>query len=102
MADAQPMTEAMYYILLALLNPCHGYGMMARIKEISVGRMDMGPGTLYGVLSRMKKDGLIELESHADRRKTYVITQKGKQALVMEYKRLQALVRDGASLGEEQ
>ena len=47
------MTEAMYYILLALLRPGHGYGMMQRIKELSGGRLEMGPGTLYGVLSRM-------------------------------------------------
>ena len=55
MEPAQPMTEAMYYILLALLEPGHGYGMMQRIREISHGRMEMGPGTLYGVLNRMKK-----------------------------------------------
>ena len=60
--EQQPMTEAMYYILLALLEPGHGYGMMQRIREISHGRMEMGPGTLYGVLNRMKKEGWITLE----------------------------------------
>ena len=55
--SSQPMTEAMYYILLALLRPGYGYGMMQRIRELSGGRVDMGPGTLYGVLTRMKQDG---------------------------------------------
>ena len=68
-----PMTEAAYYILLALLKPGHGYGMMQRIRELSGGRLEMGPGTLYGVLSRMTREGL----------------------------RLKNLVRDGALLEEE-
>lgn len=61
MAAQAPMTEATYYILLALMKPGHGYGMMQRIKELSGGRIEMGPGTLYGVLTRMNKEGLITL-----------------------------------------
>ena len=45
MAAQAPMTEATYYILLALMKPGHGYGMMQRIKELSGGRIEMGPGT---------------------------------------------------------
>ena len=52
MSGQGPMTEAMYYILLALLRPGHGYGMMQRIKELSSGRIIMGPGTLYGACKR--------------------------------------------------
>ena len=59
MPDQSPMTEAMYYILLSLLRPSHGYGMMQRVKELSGGRLEMGPGTLYGVLARMNREGLI-------------------------------------------
>lgn len=101
MAETQPMTEAMYYILLALLEPGHGYGMMQRIWQISGGRLQMGPGTLYGVLNRMKKEGWITLESQDERRKTYQITEAGRQALHEEYRRLTQLVRDGAALGEK-
>lgn len=100
-AEVQPMTEAMYYILLALLEPGHGYGMMQRIRQISGGRLQMGPGTLYGVLNRMKKEGWITLESQDERRKTYQITEAGRQALHEEYRRLTQLVRDGAALGEK-
>ena len=50
MAEQGPMTEAMYYILLALLRPGHGYGMMQRIKELSAGRLVMGPGKEYSLM----------------------------------------------------
>lgn len=98
MHEQGPMTEAMYYILLALLKPGHGYGMMQRIRELSGGRMEMGPGTLYGVLSRMSREGLIVLTEAEGRRKNYAITDAGRQALLTEYHRLQQLVRDGSIL----
>ena len=85
MTEQGPMTEAMYYILLALLRPGHGYGMMQRIKELSGGRLEMGPGTLYGVLSRMNREGWIVLTGEEGRRKNYAITQAGKAALLTEY-----------------
>ena len=102
MPDQGPMTEAMYYILLALLKPGHGYGMMRRIGELSCGRLAMGPGTLYGVLSRMSKEGLIVLTGEDGRRKNYAITEAGKNALLAEYDRLKRLVADGNILEEGQ
>ena len=60
----------------------------------------MGPGTLYGVLSRMQKDGLISLAEEDGRRKTYQITPEGKHALRMEYSRLKSLIKDGNILEE--
>ena len=98
MADNQPMTEAAYYVLLSLLETGYGYGMMQRIRELSGGRLEMGPGTLYGVLTRMRKEGLITLESQDDRRKNYAITPAGREALAAEYRRLKRLVQDGAEL----
>ena len=100
MTEQGPMTEAMYYILLALLRPGHGYGMMQRIRELSGGRLVMGPGTLYGVLSRMNREGLIVLTGEDGRRKNYAITEAGKNALLLEYRRLKQLVEDGAILEE--
>lgn len=93
-----PMTESMYYVLLALMHPNHGYQLMQAIEEVSNGRVKMGPGTLYGVLSRMQKDGLISLAKDDGRRKTYIITPEGEQALRMEYRRLKAMIEDGRIL----
>lgn len=98
MPESQPMTESMFYILLALLKPGHGYGIMQRILELSKGRIHMGPGTLYGILTRMRKEGLISLDSEENRRKIYSITEAGKKALQEEYRRLQLMVADGRIL----
>ena len=100
MTEQGPMTEAMYYILLALLRPGHGYGMMQRIKELSGGRLKMGPGTLYGVLARMNREELIVLTGEEGRRKNYAITQAGKAALLTEYERIKRLAADGRLLEE--
>lgn len=94
------MTEAMYYVLLALMRPNHGYQLMQAITEVSNGRLKMGPGTLYGVLARMQKDGLISLAEDDGRRKTYQITKEGEQALRTEYQRLKALIDDSEILEE--
>ena len=99
--EQQPMTEAMYYVLLALLRPLHGYGLMQRISQLSGGRLTMSPGTLYGILSRLQREGLIRLEDQDARRKTYALTEDGKEALKTEYARLYRLVEDGALLKEE-
>lgn len=96
-----PMTEAMYYVLLALMNPNHGYQLMNAIEQVSKGRVQMGPGTLYGVLNRMLKDGLILVVKNDGRRKTYAITEDGEAALHEEYKRLLSMIDDGLCLGEE-
>jgi DNA-binding PadR family transcriptional regulator len=95
-----PMTEAMYYVLLALMHPNHGYQLMHAITEVSKGRVTMGPGTLYGVLSRMQKDGLISLAEDDGRRKTYQITPEGEHALRIEYSRIKAMIQDGSILEE--
>lgn len=58
----------------------------------------MGPGTLYGLLARMKKEGLIALTAEGERRKVYALTPAGRQALVVEYRRLKQMVEDGAGL----
>ena len=95
-----PMTEAMYYVLLALINPNHGYSLMNEIKEVSNGRVNMGPGTLYGVLKRIQKEGLIQLKEDDGRKKVYSITESGGRALQEEYNRLLTMVADGEVLKE--
>lgn len=98
--SGSPMTEPMYYILLALMNPNHGYQLMAAIEGVSKGRIKMGPGTLYGVLTRLQKDRFIRILNDDGRRKTYAITEDGKAALKAEYKRLKDMIDDGRILEE--
>lgn len=91
------LTEAVYYILLALLSPLHGYGIMQRTAELSGGRLLISAGTLYGALSNLMDKGWIEqLEVVADsRRKEYQITAAGREVLEQEFTRLEELVNNG-------
>lgn len=99
--DGGPMTEAMYYVLLALVHPNHGYQLMTEIEEVSNGRVKMGPGTMYGVLNRLQKDELIIVVNDDGRRKTYSITEDGISALKIEYGRLISMVNDGLIIKED-
>jgi DNA-binding PadR family transcriptional regulator len=96
-----PMTEAMYYVLLALSKPTHGYQLMIDIKEISGRRIEMGPGTLYGVLTRLLKEKLLRIKQDDGRRKTYELTEQGEIALKVEYQRLKLMIKDGVFLEED-
>lgn len=98
MADKLPMTETMYYILLALERPEDGCGLSQRISALSGGRLTIGPGTLYGHLTRMQKEGLVGIVSSLRQQRTFVLTEAGKLALLEEYARLKRQVQDGASL----
>ena len=92
------LTEQMYYLLLALHEPGHGYAIMERVREITDGRLQIGPGTLHTLLSRFEGEGLIRLNSVADNRKVYGLTQLGREELQHEYDRLRKLVADGETI----
>lgn len=89
-----PLTEATYYILISLLVPLHGYGIMQNVEEISKGQVKLGPGTLYGALSKLEKQNLIVKQDvdENERRKYYKLTEFGKKVVVLEYERLKRLV----------
>lgn len=96
------LTEQMYYLLLALHEPGHGYAIMERVKEMTDGRLQIGPGTLYTLLNRFEGEGLIRLRAVTDNRKIYALTQRGREELRQEYDRLRRLVADGeAVFGKE-
>ena len=89
------LTEPMYYILLSLLKENHGYGIMQMVEELTGGRVVIGAGTLYTLLGRFEKEEIIVQVAEENRRKIYVITEKGKALLNEEFQRLQMLVEDG-------
>lgn len=94
----ETLTEQMYYLLLALHEPGHGYVIMERVRELSHGRLQLGPGTLYTLLGRFEKEGLIELESWEEKRKVYRLTDLGRETMRREYQRLCCQVADGAAI----
>ena len=89
-----PMTETAFYLLLALRDERHGYGAMQYIQHITDGRLRIGPGTVYGTLSKMEKDSLIRAVNEYDRRKTYQQTRLGEELLAMALERLEEMVRN--------
>ena len=86
-----PMTETGFYILLCLQEANHGYGIVQKVKELTDGEIILTPGTMYGSLSKMEKDGLIQFVRKEEKRKIYVITQLGKEILEIEMKRIERL-----------
>lgn len=91
----QTLTEPMYYILLALTEECCGVDIMERVKKISGGRVSVGPGTLYAMLAKFEEKDIIRLTASEGRRKSYVITEAGKEELKKEFERLKTMVLDG-------
>nr|MBR4281335.1 helix-turn-helix transcriptional regulator [Clostridia bacterium] len=98
------LTEAVYYILLSLMEPLHGYGIMQNVERLSGGRLRLAAGTLYGAISSMQEKGWITaLDNAADsRKKEYVITGAGKSILRSEYERLKELVENGRAALEKE
>ncbi|MFC1864761.1 PadR family transcriptional regulator [Chloroflexota bacterium] len=93
-----PLTESTYYIMLTLVKPLHGYAVMQKIEEISKGTVKVGPGTLYGAFTSLEKEGLIVKVKEEDRRKSYVLTAKGKKVLMNQIKRLKIMTQNGLSV----
>ena len=95
-----PLTPAVLHILLAIsTNERHGYGIMKQVEADSLGKVKMGPGTLYGSLGRMLKAGLIcesdkktDREMDDERRVYYKITGLGEEALAAELERYSEVV----------
>lgn len=89
-----PMTETGFYILLCLQKPNHGYGVVQRVEQMTGGEIRLAPGTMYGSLSKMEKDGLIQFVKEEEKRKIYEITELGTEVLQLEKKRIERLFRN--------
>ena len=96
----QTLTEPMYYILLALMQECCGVDIMEKVKQISKGRVRVGPGTLYAMLAKFEENGVIRRTAEEGRRKSYIITEQGKAMLREEYRRLVTMTEDAEGLLE--
>jgi len=96
----QNLTEPMYYILMNLLEPIHGYAIMQNIDKQTNGRVKVGPGTLYTLISRFEKEDIVIKISSEEGKKTYRLTNKGRTILKEEFIRLNNLVKDGQRMME--
>lgn len=94
---AGALTEGVYYILLSLNTPMHGYGIMQNVELLSGGRVRLAAGTLYGAINTMLERGWIQsLPGETDsRRKEYQLTNAGRSVLQEEIQRLEELFSNG-------
>ena len=89
------METRVYYILMSLMEERCGVDIMQAVDEISKGRVKVGPGTLYTLLGKFEKEAMIMETEVQGRKRSYVITEKGKEILREEYQRLITLIDDG-------
>ncbi len=89
-----PMTETGFYILLCLQEEMHGYSIVQKVEALTEGEIRLSPGTMYGSLSKMEKDGLIQFIREEDKRKIYRITGLGQEVLELEMMRIERLYRN--------
>lgn len=97
-----PLTETVYYVLLALHTPLHGYGVMQLVNEMSGGRVSLGAGTLYGALTTLVQRGWITPITGVagDRKKEYEITESGRHTVLQELQRLEELLGNGRRIAK--
>ena len=89
-----PMTETGFYILFCLQKERHGYSITQKVKELTEGQLSISPGTMYGTLAKMEKDGLIAFVREEEKRKLYQITDLGQKILNLEIQRIERLYRN--------
>lgn len=83
-----PMSEASFLLLNSLLKENHGYGIMQQVAILTDNRVNLGAGTVYTILYKMERDGLISVVEEQNRRKVYLITPVGRSVLQAEGARL--------------
>lgn len=92
-----PLTEAVFYILLALRKPNHGYGIIQEVQELTNGRLTLGAGTLYGAIQTLQKKDWIQIysvDTESRKKKEYIITDRGKEVFREEQRRLKELLQN--------
>lgn len=97
------LTEQMFYILLCLNKECRGVDILEMVRNLTDGRVSIGSGTLYDLLEQFYEEGMITETKSEGRRRSYIITEKGKEMLEREYKRICSQAADyDKLLGKEE
>lgn len=95
-----PLTPATFHVLVALADgDRHGYGVIREVSTRTAGQVELGTGTLYGIIKRLLADNLV-VESKRrpaaaqddERRRYYRLTPFGRLVVTAETARLEAMV----------
>ena len=96
------LTEQMFYTLLCLKDECYGMDILDKVPSMTNGRVNIGSGTLYTLLEQFLEENMIKETKVEGRKRSYIITEKGKEMLDNEYSRLLAQINDyKKAFGEE-
>ena len=98
----QTLTEQMYYVLLCLSEECCGMDIMDKIPAVTEARVKVGSGTLYNLLEQFSESGMIKMTRAEGRKRSYIITDKGREILKAEYTRLNTLGEDYRRITKEE
>ncbi len=91
----ETLTETMFYVLMAFCKkPMCGIAVAEYIERRTKGRMLIGPATLYTILGKFEKEKYIKEVQVEGRKRTYEITEKGREAYKEEVERLKRCVED--------
>ena len=97
------LTEQMFYVLLCLKEECYGMDILDRVPAMTDKRVKVGSGTLYNLLEQFLDEGMIKETKVEGRKRSYILTHKGKEMLIKEYERIRAQMMDfDAIFGEEE
>lgn len=88
------LTEQMFYILLCLREECCGMDILDKVPQMTGGRVNVGSGTLYDLLEAFSQAGMIRETKVEGRKRSYLLTDKGREMLEKEYQRLSAQAED--------
>lgn len=89
-----PMSESLFYILLSLHEPRHGYGITKYTCELTEGRVKISCATMYNTLAKLQNSGVICVFDDSDNRITYELTSRGRALLRAEIARLRKQATD--------
>lgn len=85
--ESGELTDSIFLILLTMLHPVHGYGIMQTLSELTEGEVVIGPATMYTTLKKMKTAGWIREEKGEDAKILYQVTEQGRNVLEQDYAR---------------
>ncbi|MBQ2691214.1 MAG: helix-turn-helix transcriptional regulator [Clostridia bacterium] len=101
-AKFKTLTEQMFYVLLCLKKECYGLDILDRVPQMTEGRVNVGSGTLYNLLEQFLESEMIVETKVEGRRRSYILTDKGKDMLRKEYERINAQANDYKKIFEEE
>ncbi len=88
-----PLTETVFYILMALKEPMHGYLIMQEVDKLSNGDVRIAAGTLYGAIENLLKLKFIKSVPNEDkRRKVYARTTLGNETMLLDIERMKQMI----------